>query len=435
MKSKDKDRGKPVAAQSDNKVDSPPKIAHKWQFPAYIRPSAFSWKSSRVAARRIKEALSEINSVARHDPIHAAEGSIRLIERLSPALEAIDSSSGALGSAVNAAIKALVPVIAAAPVPSTVRAKWLERLYEAHEQDGVPYIEILTDYWGQLCTSTELANSWADRLIEITRRALSPDKNLRGHYHGITACLDALLRSGRYAELYDVLRYENFWPCKRWTVKALAAEGRVDEAIQLAESSRGPHTNDTDLNRLCEEILLSLGRTQEAYRRYGLHAHRASTYLATFRAVAKAYPSIPRTQILTDLVETTPGDEGKWFAAAKELGLYDIALKLVRESPCDPKTLIRAARDFADREPTFAHGAGFAALYWLTLGHGYEISSIDVWSAYHSTMKAAEHLKSLSQTKTRIKQLLSHDANSGFVRQVLSRELELPFENQRGPPT
>jgi hypothetical protein len=401
-------------------------VTHKWLFPTRIRPKAFSWKSSRAAVQRIKEAVAEIVSVARHDPVLAAEGGVRLIERLSAALEHVDSSSGALGGAVNGAIAALVPLITAAPVPDKVRAKWLDRLYEAHEADEIPYIEILTDYWGELCVTQELASAWADRLLEITRLALSPDKSVRGHYHGITACLDALLRAKRFAELYDVLKSEQFWSYKRWAVKALAAEGKADEAIELAESSRGPWTNDTDVNQLCEGILLSLGRTEEAYRRYGLYTHQAGTYLATFRAVAKAYPSIPRAQILSDLIEIAPGDAGKWFATAKELGLYDTALKLVRESPCDPKTLTRAARDFAEREPHFAHGAGFAALYWLTRGHGYEITAIDVWGAYHSTLKAAEQLGTLRETKIRIQQLVAQESAGGLVRQVLGREIALP---------
>jgi hypothetical protein len=425
MKAKGKSRDTRAAAQAAGPIDIPQNTAHKWQFPSHLRPNAFSWKSSRLAVQRIKQALGEISSVARHDPIHAAEGAVRLIERLSPALEQVDSSSGALGSAVNGAIEALVPLIAAAPVPSKLREKWLERLFEAHKLDGIPYIEILTDYWGDLCVTKELASAWADRLLEITRLALSPDKSLRGHYHGITACLDALLRAGRYAELYDVLKSEKFWSYKRWTVKALAAEGKADEAIQFAESNRGPWTNDTDVNLLCEGILLSLGRTDEAYRRYGLYAHRAGTYLATFRAVAKAYPSVPRAQILLDLIETTPGEEGKWFATAKELGLYDVALKLVRESPCDPKTLARAARDFVEREPAFAHGAGFAALYWLTRGHGYEITSLDVWGAYHSTLKAAAQLGTPEDSKARIKELVAQEATGGFVRQILGRELAL----------
>ena len=94
--------------------------------------------------------------------------------------------------------------------------------------------------------------------------------------------------------------------------------------------------------------------------------------------------------MLGDLVATTPGDEWKWFATAKELGLFDEAILRANQGPCDPKTLTRAARDFADRRPAFAVEAGAAALRWLVEGRGYEISGADVWAAYTSTMKAAE---------------------------------------------
>jgi flagellin-like hook-associated protein FlgL len=50
---------------------------------------------------RIKDAVAEIKTVSRNNPVAAAEGAARLIERLSPALEHVDSSSGALGTAVN----------------------------------------------------------------------------------------------------------------------------------------------------------------------------------------------------------------------------------------------------------------------------------------------------------------------------------------------
>jgi hypothetical protein len=400
--------------------------AHKWLFPARIRPRAFSWKSSRVAVERIREAVDEVCRVARQDATLGAEGAVRLIERLSPALEQVDSSSGALGSAVNGGIAALVPLIAAAPAGKRVREQWLERLYKAHEADEMPYIERLTDHWGELCVTKELANLWADRLLDITRVALSPDKRLRGHFHGTTACLDALLHAERFGELYDVLQSEKFWPYKQWGVKALAAQGKRDEAIALAEASRGPWTSDASVDRLCEEILLSAGKVEEAYRRYGLTTHRGGTYLATFRAIAKAYPGIPKDQILADLIAASPGDEGKWFATAKELKFYDVALRLVSSSPCDPKTLARAARDFAEREPGFAQGAGIAAIRWLTRGHGYEITSLDVWGAYYSTLKAAEELGTVSNTKESIRQLVGQEAAGGFVRQVLGRELDLP---------
>jgi hypothetical protein len=132
--------------------------------------------------------------------------------------------------------------------------------------------------------------------------------------------------------------------------------------------------SELDVDRLGEEILLSSGMVEEAYERYGLSANRAGTYLATFRAVAKRYPHKDARTILADLVETTPGEEGKWSAAAKSAGLFDEALDLARRSPCDPRTLTRAARDFAAKQPAFAVGAGLLALYWLVEGYGYEIT-------------------------------------------------------------
>ena len=45
-----------------------------------------------------------------------------------------------------------------------------------------------------------------------------------------------------------------------------------------------------------------------------------------------------------------------------------------------PKTLTRAARDFADERPEFAVEAGLAALRWLVEGYGYEITGADVWA-------------------------------------------------------
>jgi len=267
---------------------------HEWEFQARFRRHAFGWKS-QPAMQRLKQAVSEIRKVARHDPGRAAEGAVRLLERLSPALENVDSSSGAIGTAVNHAIAELVPVIARAPADPTTREAWLERLWAAHEADEIPYIETLADHWGELCASNEVASAWADRLLGTTRMALSPDKSLRGHFHGTDACLSALYRAERYPEIVDVLQADTIWPYKRWAVRALAAMDRKAEAIRYAESCRGRWANDGEVDVACEEILLSSGRVEDAYDRYGLRANRAGTYLATYRAVARKYPASERS--------------------------------------------------------------------------------------------------------------------------------------------
>ena len=138
-------------------------VSYKWEFKARFRRHAFGWRS-QPAIQRVKEAVNEVKQVARRDPVLAAEGAVSFLERISPALEQVDGSSGTIGTAVNNAVRALVPIIAHASSEPAVREVWLERLWAAHEADEMPYIEILGEYWGELCASKEAASAWADRL-------------------------------------------------------------------------------------------------------------------------------------------------------------------------------------------------------------------------------------------------------------------------------
>ena len=398
---------------------------HKWEFKSRFRRHAFGWKS-QPAITRIKQAVTEIRKVARYDPVLAAEGAITFLERVSPALENVDSSSGAIGTAVNNAIAELVPVIAKAPAGSEMREAWLERLWEAYQDDEIPYIEGLGDHWGELCASEGAASGWADRLVGLVRQAWSPDPSLRGFFKGTSNCLSALVASQRYDDALALLEIAPYkmWDYRQYGVKALAALGRKAEAIRYAEEGRGLSDSSIAIARACEGILLSSGLVDEAYHRYALAANQAGTYLATFRAVGKKYPHKRASDILSDLVKTTPGDEGKWFAAAKEAGLYDEALALASRTPCDPRTLARAARDYAESQPAFAVGAGLLALHWLVQGYGYEITGADVWAAYASTMKAAERHGSATEVKERIRTLVTSEGCGGrFVTEILGREL------------
>jgi hypothetical protein len=102
-------------------------VGHRWEFKARFRRHAFGWLS-QPAIQRIKQAVSEIKRVARRDPLLAADGAVTLLERLSPALEHVDGSSGAIGTAVNRAIVELVPLIGGAPADAAQRAPSLKPL-------------------------------------------------------------------------------------------------------------------------------------------------------------------------------------------------------------------------------------------------------------------------------------------------------------------
>lgn len=364
-------------------------IAHKWQFAPRFRRHAFGWRSD-TPLQRIKEALAEIKQVARKEPVLAAEGAVTLLEKLSPALEQVDSSSGALGSAVNKAIETLVPVLVKADVESKQRQRWLDRLWRALQDDEMPYIELLGDHWGELCVTPDLASRWADEFIPVVESVWSPSASGHGYFKGTSACLSALFAAGRYDELLALIDKARFkwWHNRRWGVKALAAMGKKAEAIRYAEYSRGLNDPGWQIAESCEAILLSSGLADEAYRRYAIEANQGTTNLATFRAIAKKYNHVPPEQILQDLVASTPGTEGKWFAAAKEAGLFSLAAELANTSPTDPRTLTRAARDFASDQPQFAINAALSALRWIARDHGYEITGADILDTVNALQQA-----------------------------------------------
>lgn len=367
-----------------------PDLKTAWAFRARFRTGAFGWRGTKLAIERLKQALSELKAVGRHDPLRAADGAVLLIERLSPAFEQIDSSSGALGTAVNKALDALIGIIIAAPAPEALREHWLERLFEALQDDGYGYVEGLGDRWGELCVTRELAAAWADRLVPTTLRAWSEPI---GYFPGTMASLSALLHAGRHEALLAMVRDHgsDWWPYRSYAVRALAALGRVDEAIALAEVA-SVRSDDPDARaRLVETMLLDAGRRAEAYD-YALEANAGTNRLATFRAIKKKYPEYEPAFILKDLIRRTPGEEGKWFATAKALGRYDLALELADRSPVDHHTLMRAAGEFQADRPRFAMACAMAAVRWMVQGYGYDLTRADLLEAFREAMVLAEQL-------------------------------------------
>ncbi|CAK0782082.1 Tetratricopeptide repeat protein [Gammaproteobacteria bacterium] len=397
-----------------------------WQFASHFRRQAFGWRSN-LPIQRIKEALSEIKQAARQDPVLAAEGAVILLEKLSPALAQVDSSSGAIGTAVNRAVETLVPIIAKTNVDQKIRQRWLKRLWEAYQDDEIPYIEHLGDFWGELCVTPEIASTWADEFFPLVEHAWSPQNSGHGYFKGTIVCLSSLYVAGRHEQLLALLNRAPFiwWHYRQWGVRALVAMGKKTEAIRYAEESRGLNAPVSDIARTCEEILLSSGLEDEAYRLYAADANQGTTHLGTFRAIAKKYPHKPKTEILRDLIARHPGSEGKWFAAAKDAGLFDVAMALVAHSPADPRTLVRAAKDYVETRPDFAVASGLAALRWISLGHGYDITGLEVLDAFNAAMQAAPGAgMDEASIKARITEMISGSSPTNeFVRKILTHRL------------
>jgi hypothetical protein len=376
----------------------PSMTKHTWAFKARFRSRAYAWHGSNLACRRLNEAVAEIKTVARVDAVTAGDGVVSLLERIWPAFQNIDTSSGAVGGAVAWTQAELLPILIQAPAARKTRDRWLDRLWQAIQDDGVSYLWMVEERWGELCASPQVASVWAGRFLEPLRAAWSSLDFV--FLRGETLCLSSLLAAGRHHELLDVLALRRFpdWSSRKFGVQALLAEGRIGEALAYAEASRGLNQPGAAIDAACEKILLDAGRIDEAYDRYALTANAAATGLATFRAISQKYPSRDRKQILHDLAAAS-GDPGRWFAAAKHAGFLDLAREFAQSGRTDPRTLSRASRDFVERDPAFSHDIGRLAIQRILEGYGYDLTALDVIGAYAPFIAAAQRLGIAAQAR------------------------------------
>ncbi len=87
-----------------------------------------------------------------------------------------------------------------APADAKTRSKWLERLYEAVQEDGVDYLSPIEEQWGAICGGGDLANEWSDRLLPLVSASWSIEA-IGGWVKGASLCLSSLVAAERYEEL------------------------------------------------------------------------------------------------------------------------------------------------------------------------------------------------------------------------------------------
>jgi hypothetical protein len=235
-----------------------------------------------------------------------------------------------------------------------------------------------------------------------------------GHVIGTAICLSCLLEAGRYGDLIELLACARmkWWYWHRFGAEALARQGAWDAAIAYADGCRTAQGyDDRQIDRYCEDVLIKCGRADDAYHRYGLKTATGPTYLAIFRDTVKRYPDRDRRQVLLDLIETR-GEIGKWFAAAKDAGLLDVALLCARDQAAEPAILVRAARDFAAKEPKFAAEIGVMALGRLLNGGGYDPEAPLVQEAFSHLTHAASRIGARHWAKQQVRALVDGPCDS-----------------------
>ena len=205
------------------------------QFKRGMRAGAFGWRGSANAIERLRSANSEIRAINRADPVAAAEGVVALAKPIWPAFEHIDTSSGALGSAVHRTLEDLVPILISAPADEHTRAHWLERLREAVVDDGVDYLAPVSDRFGEIAAFPALINLHADRDLDLIRNAWADHARFT-HIATATLTLSCLLEAGRHEELLALLAVKKtrLWFDEKFAAEALLRQGREDAALARA---------------------------------------------------------------------------------------------------------------------------------------------------------------------------------------------------------
>ena len=189
-------------------------------------------------------------------------------------------------------------------------------------------------------------------MIGMVRRAWASHQTFQ-HVVGTSICLSCLRRGGplrRTSRTPGHTADEVLVLAQIQAAEALVRQGLWEGAIAFAEavrSSTNPGFSEMSIDRFCEKLLVDHGRADEAYRRYGLRAASGTTNLSVYRSLVRTYPD--RNRMLLDLIEAR-GDKGKWFAAGKDSGFFDIAVECAAAQGADPSTLVRAARDFCGKE-------------------------------------------------------------------------------------
>ncbi|MDO5576333.1 MAG: hypothetical protein Q4F84_04585, partial [Fibrobacter sp.] len=417
------------------------KSKHKWEFTSFLKSGIYKWNGSALASRHFNSAINEIWDVSEHDSATAAKGAVIFIEKCYRAIKNIDSSNGAIGGAVNNALTELTTIIAQAELSPDERMELTEKIWATWRCEGYGYYDILGELWPKMCAVKEVLNYWADKFLPVTKQTLTStdtglddyddeeeedddeedeteekDDDLEGK--GSRICFACLFEAGRYDEILDLLRIStrNYFDYKKYEIKVIAAKGDIDQAIKmLDECMKNSYVSPYQAAYLGENLLLSNGRIEEAYQRYAFNMPFSRTGLATFSSICKKYPQISPQRILKDLIDYDEGNEKRYFAAARKIGMIDLAIEIAEKYDVEPKTLTTACKDYIAKEPNLSLQFGLMALERYANGFGYEPEFGDIRKCYELILIAAQKAGKEKEIAEQIKFFVDNDNSKNHI--------------------
>ena len=126
---------------------------------------------------------------------------------------------------------------------------------------------------------------------------------------------------------------------------------------------------------------------------------------------------------ITIVAPALPAGDLLRFAAAKDAGFLDIALECAELSGVDPSTLVRAARDFCDKEPRFAAVVGLLAIRHLLAGGGYDPQVSEAADAATHLLAAARQIGAVDWARAELGKLADGPCSS--ERQLFRHAVEV----------
>lgn len=340
---------------SNFSIDDVVKVASKRE-----EESAFLWRFNRLFPEkkfRTPPHWSEIDALAtiaaenvkifqEKYPINAAEESLDILDHIVRISSSIPDEKLRFSHLFLTISSCLV----SAKVDVLTRRKWLEQILAIIKKDRLGWTRDIASRFSEICASERLANEYADRFLDD-----------RGT--GSILTLKSLEKAGRFRELIEILdKTQNTDPeSVQMLMGAYQAIGKLENALEVGESflshlKKSGNYADYGVKSICHQILLKLGRKEEAYQNYALEVTNAINPSQAFEELRAIYSEKIESEIFDDLIskKLRSSNSPNWLDLALEHNFYDPAFRVARSPEMDLEKLLEKSKHIGKSQASIA---------------------------------------------------------------------------------